>query len=183
MLALTLRATSPRHPQCHPCTVVITKFIEGAQELDIDVVAHQGRLIVHAVSEHVEAAGVHSGDATLVLPPVSLPKSDLARCKAIAEKVAKALKISRPFNMQIIWQQTAAMVRDPDGKEVAEAEAEAKLKVIECNLRASQSFLFVSKVLGHNFIETATAAILGTGAPEPMDLMAVEPDYLLTTLR
>ncbi|KAK0520759.1 carbamoyl-phosphate synthase (glutamine-hydrolyzing) cpa2 [Tilletia horrida] len=116
--------------------VVITKFIDGAQEIDVDAVAHKGKLIVHAVSEHVENAGVHSGDATLVLPPFSLDHNDMARLKVIAQKVAQAFKISGPFNMQII--------RKPPG----EGETEAPLKVIECNLRASRSFPFVSKVLG-----------------------------------
>ncbi|KAJ3575068.1 hypothetical protein NP233_g1352 [Leucocoprinus birnbaumii] len=149
---------SPLHP------VVITKFIDGAQEIDVDAVAHQGKLIIHAVSEHVENAGVHSGDATLVLPPFSLNESDMARLKTIAEKVAAAFKISGPYNMQII-------------KKPAEDGAEAELKVIECNLRASRSFPFVSKVLGHNFIETATAAITGQNVPEPVDLMAQKRDY------
>lgn len=116
--------------------VVITKFIDNAQEIDVDAVAHNGELLIHAVSEHVENAGVHSGDATLVLPPFSLDPNDMARLKAIAQKVARALEISGPFNMQII--------RKPPGK----GEAEAALKVIECNLRASRSFPFVSKVLG-----------------------------------
>ncbi|KZP27588.1 carbamoyl-phosphate synthase [Athelia psychrophila] len=151
-------SVSPLHP------VVITKFIDNAQEIDIDAVAHDGQLIVHAVSEHVENAGVHSGDATLVLPPFSLSAGDMARLKAIAEKVAAAFAISGPYNMQII--------RKPAG-----AGEEAELKVIECNLRASRSFPFVSKVLGHNFIETATAAIVGQDVPAPMDIMAEKRDY------
>jgi len=149
---------SPLHP------VVITKFIVGAQEIDVDAVAHQGKLLVHAVSEHVENAGVHSGDATLVLPPFSLNDNDMYRLKTIAEKVADGFKISGPYNMQII-------------KRPAEDGAEAELKVIECNLRASRSFPFVSKVLGHNFIETATAAITGHQVPSPVDLMAQKRDY------
>ncbi len=150
---------SPDHP------VVITKFIDNAQEIDVDAVSHQGRLLVHAVSEHVENAGVHSGDATLVLPPFSLTDHDLDRLKEIAEKVAKAFDISGPFNMQII--------RKPpiDG-------ADAELKVIECNLRASRSFPFVSKVLGHNFIDVAAAAIMDTNVPEPIDLMKEKRDYV-----
>ncbi|KAF9268706.1 carbamoyl-phosphate synthase [Marasmius fiardii PR-910] len=151
-------SVSPLHP------VVITKFIDGAQEIDVDAVAHQGKLLVHAVSEHVENAGVHSGDATLVLPPFSLNADDMSRLKSIAEKVAKAFEISGPFNMQIIRQPTT------DGV--------APLKVIECNLRASRSFPFVSKVLGHNFIDTATTAIVGQDVPEPVDLMAQERDYV-----
>jgi carbamoyl-phosphate synthase large subunit len=152
-------SVSPLHP------VVITKFIDNAQEIDVDAVAHKGKLLVHAISEHVENAGVHSGDATLVLPPFSLDKNDMARLKTIAEKVAVAFEISGPYNMQII--------RKPAG-----AGNEAQLKVIECNLRASRSFPFVSKVLGHNFIDTATAAIVGRDVPEPIDVMDVERDYV-----
>ncbi|KAH9067604.1 carbamoyl-phosphate synthase [Lactarius vividus] len=151
-------SVSPLHP------VVVTKFIDGAQEIDVDAVAHQGRLLVHAVSEHVENAGVHSGDATLVLPPFSLPESDMARLKEIAQKVATGFDISGPFNMQIIRKAVAT-------------DEEAQLRVIECNLRASRSFPFVSKVLGHNFIETAAAAITGVNVPEPIDLMAQARDY------
>lgn len=154
-------AVSPDHP------VVITKMIENAQEIDVDAVASAGKLIVHAVSEHVENAGVHSGDATLVLPPATLGESILARVKEIAEKVAKAWSITGPFNMQII------KADDPSGSEPA-------LKVIECNLRASRSFPFVSKVLGTNFIEVATRALVDRDVPEPVDLMAEKRDYLAT---
>ncbi|GAA6004391.1 hypothetical protein JCM10207_000703 [Rhodosporidiobolus poonsookiae] len=143
---------------------VITKFIDGAQEIDIDAVAYQGELLVHAVSEHVENAGVHSGDATLVLPPFSLADDDLERLKVIAQKVAKAFQISGPYNMQIIRK--------------AVPGEETTLKVIECNLRASRSFPFVSKVLGHNFIDTATAAIVGQDVPAPIDLMKEKRDYV-----
>ncbi|KAF8653317.1 hypothetical protein AX16_004017 [Volvariella volvacea WC 439] len=152
-------SVSPLHP------VVITKFIDGAQEIDVDAVAHNGKLLIHAVSEHVENAGVHSGDATLVLPPHTLPSGDMSRLKTIAEKVAAAFEISGPFNMQIIRQPT----ENPD--------EEAPLKVIECNLRASRSFPFVSKVLGHNFIDVATAAITGHNVPQPIDPMAEKRDY------
>ena len=151
---------SPLHP------VVISQFIDNAQEIDIDAVAHKGKLLVHAVSEHVENAGVHSGDATLVLPPFSLGETDLDRLKEIAEKVAKAFDISGPFNMQII--------RKPP----TSPEADAELKVIECNLRASRSFPFVSKVLGVNFIDVASAAIMDTAVPEPVDLMKERRDYV-----
>jgi carbamoyl-phosphate synthase large subunit len=151
-------SVSPDHP------VVITKFIEGAQEIDVDAVAHNGKLLIHAISEHVEQAGVHSGDATLVLPPHTLPEPEMGRLKEIAEKVAVGFEISGPYNMQII--------RTPptDGNP-------SELKVIECNLRASRSFPFVSKVLGHNFIDTATKAIVGADVPEPVDLMAEKRDY------
>ncbi|KAJ5787722.1 ATP-grasp fold subdomain 1 [Penicillium paradoxum] len=148
---LNAAAVSPDHP------VVITKFIEGAEEIDVDAVASNGKLIVHAVSEHVEPAGVHSGDATLAI---------MGRVKEIAEKVAKAWNITGPFNMQIIK-------ADQEG-------AEPALKVIECNLRASRSFPFVSKVLGTNFIDVATKALVGRDVPEPVDLMEVKRDYLAT---
>jgi len=151
---------SPDHP------VVITKFIEGAEEIDVDAVGSNGKLLVHAVSEHVEAAGVHSGDATLVLPPEKLDERTMARVKEIAEKVAEAWKITGPFNMQIIK-------ADEGGDEPA-------LKVIECNLRASRSFPFVSKVLGRNFIDTATKALVQRDVPEPEDLMAVKRDFVAT---
>jgi carbamoyl-phosphate synthase large subunit len=151
-------AVSPKHP------VVITKFIDNAQEIDVDGVAYKGNLLIHAVSEHVENAGVHSGDATLVLPPYTLDSSDMARLKEIAQKVAAALEISGPFNMQII-------------KKPAEGDSGPELKVIECNLRASRSFPFVSKVLGVNFIDVATAAITGVNVPEPVDLMEKQRDY------
>jgi carbamoyl-phosphate synthase large subunit len=150
---------SPDHP------VVITKFIEGAQEIDVDAVASKGELLVHAISEHVEQAGVHSGDATLVLPPASQDKTTMERLKEIAEKVAKAWHITGPFNMQVI------KAENPDG-------GEPLLKVIECNLRASRSFPFVSKVLGTNFIDVATKALVGQDVPEPKDLMAEKRDYL-----
>ncbi|KAH8200720.1 hypothetical protein TruAng_005109 [Truncatella angustata] len=150
---------SPDHP------VVITKFIEGAQEIDVDGVASKGELIVHAISEHVEQAGVHSGDATLVLPPTNQDERTMERLKEIAQKVAKAWSITGPFNMQVI------KATNPEG-------GEPLLKVIECNLRASRSFPFVSKVLGTNFIDVATKALVGQDVPEPTDLMAAKRDYL-----
>lgn len=158
---VTASAVSPDHP------VVITKFIEGAEEIDVDAVASAGKLILHAVSEHVEPAGVHSGDATLVLPPANLDDNILARVKEVAEKVAKAWNITGPFNMQII------KAKNPSG-------GADQLKVIECNLRASRSFPFVSKVLGANFIDVATKALIGRDVPEPVDLMAIKRDYVAT---
>src|SRR3984957_16120347 len=98
-------SVSPLHP------VVITKFIDNAQEIDVDAVASSGQLLIHAVSEHVENAGVHSGDATLVLPPDTLDSTTMARIKEIAQKVAKAWRITGPFNMQII------KAADPSGGE------------------------------------------------------------------
>jgi len=158
---LNASSVSPDHP------VVITKFIEGAMEIDVDAVAHNGELIIHAISEHVEAAGVHSGDATLILPPATLDESTMARLKAIAKKVAKAWSITGPFNMQIIKAESAS-------------GGEPDLKVIECNIRASRSFPFVSKVLGTNFIDVATKALANTDVPAPTDLMAVKRDYCAT---
>ncbi|CAA22122.1 arginine specific carbamoyl-phosphate synthase Arg4 [Schizosaccharomyces pombe] len=153
-------AVSPDHP------VVITKFIEGARELDVDAVASKGKLLVHAVSEHVENAGVHSGDATIALPPYSLSEDILSRCKEIAEKVCKAFQITGPYNMQIILAQNPDKPDTPD------------LKVIECNLRASRSFPFVSKTLGVNFIDVATRSIIDQEVPAARDLMAVHRDYV-----
>ncbi|KAI8816959.1 uncharacterized protein EV422DRAFT_543714 [Fimicolochytrium jonesii] len=150
---------SPLHP------IVVTKFIEGAQEIDVDGVASEGNLQVYAVSQHIENAGVHSGDATLVLPPVmegevgaskdgkiglrGLTPAIVADCKQVAEKLAKAFNITGPFNMQLILQ------RSPVGE-----PAWHTLKVIECNIRASRSFPFVSKTLDTNFIDLATRAIV-----------------------
>lgn len=147
----------------HP--VVISKFIEGAQEIDVDGVASNGEVLVHAVSEHVENAGVHSGDATLVLPPVGLLPVVMARVKEIAQKVAHAFKITGPFNMQII----------KNGE-----NDDCELKVIECNIRALRSFPFVSKVLGTNFIDVAAKALLHENVPEKVDLMAKEYGYVAT---
>ncbi|KAI8351143.1 large subunit of carbamoyl-phosphate synthase [Blakeslea trispora] len=144
---------SPLHP------VVITKFIENAQEIDVDCVASQGTVLVHAVSEHVENAGVHSGDASLVLPPRDLSANTMRRLKEIADKVAAAFQITGPYNMQIIKQEVPG-------------QEEPLLKVIECNLRASRSFPFVSKVLGVNFIDVATRALANKNVPAPVDLMA-----------
>lgn len=148
-LKLTLASdVSPDHP------VVMSKFIEGAQEIDVDAVAYNGKVLIHAISEHVENAGVHSGDASLILPPQNLSDKVKANLKEIADKVADAWHITGPFNMQII------------------KEGDKPLKVIECNIRASRSFPFVSKVLGKNFIEVAVRAFLGGDkVPEPVDLM------------
>ncbi|KAJ3028212.1 carbamoyl-phosphate synthase (glutamine-hydrolyzing) cpa2 [Rhizophlyctis rosea] len=173
---------SPDHP------IVITKFIEGAQELDVDAVASNGKLLTYALSQHIENAGVHSGDATLVLPPTyesETVDSEAARkniglrgltpeivqdCKTIAEKVAAAFKITGPYNMQIILR------RPPPG-----VEGKHELKVIECNLRASRSFPFVSKVFDLNFIDIATRALVQDPSLESVvpkeDLMTVKRNY------
>ncbi len=136
------RATtvSPEHP------VVISKFIEHAKELEMDAIASRGRLIVNAISEHVENAGVHSGDATLVLPPQRTYLETMRRIKRITEQIAVALQIHGPFNIQFIAK----------GNEV---------KVIECNLRASRSFPFVSKILNVNFIDAATRVMMDLPVP------------------
>eukprot|EP01134_Creolimax_fragrantissima_P006085 CFRG6085T1 len=130
---------SPEHP------VVISKFMQNAKEIDIDAVAMGGKVLIHAVSEHIEQAGLHSGDASLVLPPHTVSTPVMTRLKEIAEKVAAGLRITGPFNMQILHN---------------ESETGITLKVIECNLRASRSFPFVSKVLGHNFIDKSMEAIM-----------------------
>ena len=124
----------------HP--VVVTEFIENAKEIEIDAVAKDGEVLIYAISEHVEFAGVHSGDATMVFPPQKMYVETMRRIKKIARQVAEALNISGPFNMQL-------MAKNND------------IKVIECNLRASRSFPFVSKVLKVNFIELATKVMLG----------------------
>ncbi len=122
--------------------VVITKFELGAKEIEIDGVAQDGEMLIYAIGEHVENAGVHSGDATIVLPPQKLYLETIKRVRLVAKKIAKALKISGPFNIQFL-----AVNND--------------IKVIECNLRSSRSFPFSSKVTGYNFIEIATEAMLG----------------------
>ncbi len=124
----------------HP--VVISKFITAAKEIEIDAVAKNGKLHCYAISEHVENAGVHSGDATMVLPPQRTYLETMRRIKTIAKKTAHALDITGPFNIQFI-------AKDND------------VKVIECNLRASRSFPFVSKVFNINFVDLATRIMIG----------------------
>lgn len=126
--------------------VVVSKFEVGAREIEIDAVAHNGELILHAISEHVENAGVHSGDATIVLPPQKTYLETIRRIKVIAKKLAAALEITGPFNMQFLAKDNF-------------------VKVIELNLRASRSFPFVSKITGINFLETAMNACLGEVLP------------------
>jgi carbamoyl-phosphate synthase large subunit len=127
--------------------VVISKFITGAKEIEIDAVAKQGDLYCYAISEHVENAGVHSGDATMVLPPQRTYLETMRRIKIIAKKIARSLKITGPFNIQFI-------AKDND------------VKVIECNLRASRSFPFVSKIFKINFVDLATRIIMGKRVPK-----------------
>ncbi|MCK5112248.1 MAG: carbamoyl-phosphate synthase (glutamine-hydrolyzing) large subunit, partial [Thermoplasmatales archaeon] len=138
--------------------VVISKFITGAKEIEIDAVAKQGDLYCYAISEHVENAGVHSGDATMVLPPQRTYLETTRRIKIIAKKVARSLKITGPFNIQFI-------AKDND------------VKVIECNLRASRSFPFVSKVFKINFVDLATKIIMGKRVPK-IDRSSFDLDYV-----
>ncbi|KAH8681333.1 hypothetical protein BX600DRAFT_407402 [Xylariales sp. PMI_506] len=127
---------SPSHP------VVITKYIENAKEIEMDAVAKDGNVIGHFISEHVENAGVHSGDATLILPPQDLEQTTIKRIEEATRKIGAALNVTGPFNIQFI-------AKDND------------IKVIECNVRASRSFPFVSKTMGVDLIEMATKAIMG----------------------
>jgi carbamoyl-phosphate synthase large subunit len=124
----------------HP--VVMSKYIVDAKEIEIDAVSQQGEMLVYAISEHVENAGVHSGDATMVLPPQRTFLETTRRVKKIAREISQALRIDGPFNIQFV-------AKDND------------VKVIECNLRASRSFPFVSKIFNVNFIDIATRVIMG----------------------
>ena len=128
--------------------VVVTEFIENAKEIEIDAVAQNGELVLYAISEHEEFAGVHSGDATMIFPPQKIYVETIRRIKKIAKDIAKVLQISGPFNIQFI-------AKDND------------IKVIECNLRAARSFPFVSKVLKTNFIAYATDVMLGFKVTPP----------------
>ena len=130
----------------HP--VVVSKFIEHAKEIEMDVVAQDGEILAYAISEHIEFAGVHSGDATIQFPPQKLYVETMRRIKRISRQIAKKLHINGPFNIQF-------MARDND------------ILVIECNLRASRSFPFVSKVLKLNFIDLATKIMLGAPVEKP----------------
>ena len=130
----------------HP--VVVSKFIEHAKEIEMDAVAKDGEILAYAISEHIEFAGVHSGDATIQFPPQKLYVETVRRIKRISRQIAKALHINGPFNIQY-------MARDND------------ILVIECNLRASRSFPFVSKVLKLNFIDLATKVMLGLPVERP----------------
>ncbi|KAH9248346.1 carbamoyl-phosphate synthase, large subunit [Batrachochytrium salamandrivorans] len=140
----------------HP--VVITKFYTGAKEIEFDGVAQDGLILNYAISEHVENAGVHSGDATLVLPAQKLYVETIRQIKRIAGNIARELKISGPFNMQFL------------GKDNT-------VKIIECNLRASRSFPFVSKTFQTNFIELATKVMTGLPAI-PKDIKLLDLDYV-----
>ncbi len=143
---------SKKHP------VVVSQFIEHAKEVEMDAVAQNGEIIVYAISEHIEFAGVHSGDATIQFPPQKLYVETVRRIKRISRQIAKELNISGPFNIQFL-------AREND------------IKVIECNLRASRSFPFVSKVLKINFIELATKVMLGLPVEKP-EKNLFELDYV-----
>ncbi|MBP1637685.1 MAG: carbamoyl-phosphate synthase large subunit, partial [Bacteroidetes bacterium] len=143
---------SKKHP------VVISEFLERCKEIEIDAVAENGEIVVYAISEHVEFAGVHSGDATTQFPPQKIYVETIRRIKNIAREIALSLKISGPFNIQFL-------ARDN------------YIKVIECNLRSSRSFPFVSKVLKINFIDLATKVMLGIPVEKP-EKSAFDLDYV-----
>jgi len=143
---------SRRHP------VVISKFIEGAKELEADAVAVRGRLLSVAVTEHVENAGVHSGDATVVLPPQKVYLETVRRIRTITGELARALRITGPFNVQFL-------------------AVDNEVRVIECNLRASRSFPFISKVSGIDFVDLATRAMMGAEV-RPIPASLLDLDYV-----
>jgi carbamoyl-phosphate synthase large subunit len=143
---------SKKHP------VVISEFIQRCKEIEIDAVAKNGEILVYAISEHVEFAGVHSGDATTQFPPQKIYVETIRRIKNIAREIAKSLNISGPFNIQFLAKDNY-------------------IKVIECNLRSSRSFPFVSKVLKINFIELATKVMLGLEVEKP-EKSAFDLDYV-----
>jgi len=143
---------SPEHP------TVMSKFIENAKEIEVDAVGRNGDLLAYAISEHVENAGVHSGDATLVLPPQRTYFETIRQVRRISKNIAKALSINGPFNIQFIAKFN-------------------EVKVIECNLRASRSFPFVSKILNHNFIDIATKVIVDKPVEE-IDISLFKLNYV-----
>jgi carbamoyl-phosphate synthase large subunit len=143
---------SKKHP------VVISEFLERCKEIEIDAVAKDGEILLYAISEHVEFAGIHSGDATTQFPPQKIYVETIRRIKNIARQIAKSLNISGPFNIQFLAKDNY-------------------IKVIECNLRASRSFPFVSKVLKINFIELATKIMLGLPVEKP-EKSAFDLDYV-----
>ncbi len=137
---------SPTHP------VVLSQFITEAKELEIDGVAWEGKIIIEAISEHVENAGVHSGDATIIIPPQRLYLETIRRTKKITKEIVESLAINGPFNIQFLAKNNS-------------------IQVIECNVRASRSFPFVSKVTDHNFIEIATQILIGKQAPKSYETL------------
>ncbi len=145
------KAVNSEHP------VVMTAFEVGAREIEVDAVADNGELVLWAICEHVEDAGVHSGDATLMLPPQTVPLPIVHKCRKVAAELAKALNITGPFNLQLLAKQ-------------------GQTRVIECNLRASRSLPFVSKVTGNNFVREAMKRMLGVR--EPITNHALDLDYV-----
>jgi carbamoyl-phosphate synthase (ammonia) len=139
--------------------VVVSKFIENGREIDVDAVAQKGKVLVFTISEHVENAGVHSGDATLMLPPQTIDPAAITEIERITHLMAESLEITGPFNMQLIAK-------------------EGTVKVIECNLRASRSFPFSSKCLGVNFIQTATTAMCTDEPLEALERTTPEKDFV-----
>ncbi|KAK9320514.1 hypothetical protein V1517DRAFT_329208 [Lipomyces orientalis] len=140
--------------------VVISKYIENAKEIEMDAVAKDGKMLMHVISEHVENAGVHSGDATLIVPPQDLDPETVRRIEKATQKIGNALNVTGPFNIQFIAKDN-------------------EIKVIECNVRASRSFPFVSKALGVDLIELATKAIIGLPVkPYPPPLEPIPIDYV-----
>ncbi len=138
--------------------VVVSSFMQNAKEIEFDAVANNGEVVEYAISEHVEFAGVHSGDATLVFPAQKIYFETMRRVKKISKQIARELNISGPFNIQYLAKNN-------------------EIKVIECNLRASRSFPFVSKVLKHNFIETATRVMLDAPYNKP-DSSVFDLEYI-----
>jgi len=145
-------AVSREHP------VVITKFIEEAKEIEVDAIAKAGKLVMHYISEHIENAGVHSGDATLVLPPQDLDPETVRRIEDATQKIGAALNVTGPYNIQFLAKNN-------------------QIKVIECNLRAARSFPFVSKVTGVDAIELATKVMLGIPV-EAYPVVELPADYV-----
>ena len=145
------KAISPEHP------VVVSKFESHAREIEIDAVASNGEIVLSAISEHIEDAGVHSGDATLVLPPQTLYIATIRSIRQITAKIARALSITGPFNIQFLAKQNRVLV-------------------IECNLRASRSFPFVSKVTGTNYVAEAMRRMLGVH--KPIENRSLDLDYV-----
>lgn len=148
----TATDVSPKYP------VVISKFIEGAREIEIDGIAIKGKLIIYAICEHIENAGIHSGDATMVLPPQKTYLETIRRIKIITKKIAEKLEINGPFNIQFLAKNN-------------------EIKVIECNLRASRSFPFVSKSTKYNFVEIAIKGMLGKSVQKKYN--TIDLDYVV----
>merc|ERR1712194_50892 len=139
--------------------VVISKYIQGAKEVELDAVASNGELLNYAIAEHVENAGIHSGDASLLLPAQKLFVETHRRVKQIGQKICRALKISGPFNIQFICK-------------------ENEVKVIECNLRASRSMPFISKTYNVNLIELATRIMMGISVPPSSCIRPIDIEYV-----